>query len=380
MKQTHVITCRPFYIPCLDGIRAVAFGLVFAAHSGLYWIPAGLGVSIFFFLSGYLITTILRIEYEKYGKIDIKKFYPRRVLRIFPPLYITYTLILVLQMGFGFAPTEEIKVKAVLFQLFHLTNYYQVLFGESGFPIGTSVLWSLAVEQHFYLIYTIFFTLLHGRMSRTQISTLFLVICLVILLWRFFLICGFNAEQSRVFSATDTRIDSILYGCLLAAWWNPIKGSSKPKHAITNRFLVTSIVFLLLLCFSLTLTQSRLRQVFGFSLQGIAMIPLFFYLIKNNETIIAKWLENRLIRFLGVISYTLYLVHFSIILILRDTLKTNLLFLSILAFIASLIWAIFMYYLVEKPVARLRKRNRRIIADIQQYSPSFEREFCSVCT
>jgi peptidoglycan/LPS O-acetylase OafA/YrhL len=380
MKQTHATTYRPFYIPCLDGIRAVAFGLVFAAHSGLYWIPSGLGVSIFFFLSGYLITTILRIEYEKYGKIDIRRFYLRRVFRIFPPLYITYVLILVLQTGFGLAPTEEINIKAVLFQLFHLTNYHQVLYGESGFPVGTSVLWSLAVEQHFYLIYPIFFALIYGRMNRTQTSMLFLGICLAILLWRFFLIYGFDAGQSRIFSATDTRIDSILYGCLLAACWNPLKDSFKSKRAITNGFLVTSSACLLLLCSSLTLLQSRLRQALGFSLQGIAMIPLFFYLIKNNEAIIVKWLENRLIRFLGVISYTLYLVHFSIILILRDTLKTNLLFISILAFVASLIWAISMYYLVEKPVARLRKRNRKITADTQQYSPSFEREFCTVGT
>ena len=85
------------YIPGLDGIRAIAFLLVYVAHTGLgVLIPGGLGVTIFFFLSGYLITTLLRMESERTGTISISRFYLRRTLRIFPPMYVTLVVWLVL--------------------------------------------------------------------------------------------------------------------------------------------------------------------------------------------------------------------------------------------------------------------------------------------
>src|ERR1700744_5136869 len=79
---------RSSKIPSLDGVRAVSFLVVFAAHSGLDWIvPGRLGVNIFFLLSGYLITTLMIREREKTGWISLKLFYARRALRIFPPMY-----------------------------------------------------------------------------------------------------------------------------------------------------------------------------------------------------------------------------------------------------------------------------------------------------
>src|ERR1051326_8050510 len=76
-------------IPSLDGIRALAVLLVFAAHAGLNErVPGNFGVTVFFFLSGYLITTLLRLEWERTGGISLKAFYLRRVLRILPPMYL----------------------------------------------------------------------------------------------------------------------------------------------------------------------------------------------------------------------------------------------------------------------------------------------------
>src|SRR5206468_983726 len=79
----------PLQIPSLDGLRALSFLAVFVAHAGLEkLIPAHLGLALFFFLSGYLITTLLRLEFEKSGRINLPQFYLRRVLRIFPPFYL----------------------------------------------------------------------------------------------------------------------------------------------------------------------------------------------------------------------------------------------------------------------------------------------------
>ncbi len=77
------------YIPSLDGIRALSFLIVFAAHAGLErWIPGFFGLSVFFFLSGYLITTLLRVEWNRTGTVNLRQFYLRRALRILPPFYV----------------------------------------------------------------------------------------------------------------------------------------------------------------------------------------------------------------------------------------------------------------------------------------------------
>jgi peptidoglycan/LPS O-acetylase OafA/YrhL len=81
-------------IPGLDGVRAISILLVMLSHSGFHFIPGVLGVTIFFFLSGFLITSLLLDEYGKHGTIDIPKFYARRVLRLYPPLLVYVAIVL----------------------------------------------------------------------------------------------------------------------------------------------------------------------------------------------------------------------------------------------------------------------------------------------
>src|SRR5438445_3347113 len=111
-----------FYIPSLDGIRAAAVMLVFAAHAGLKErIPGNFGVTVFFFLSGYLITTLLRIEYDQSGRVNLGPFYLRRVLRILPPMYLVLgmaTLLTVTGLLQG-----SVAPRALLAQGLHLSSY-----------------------------------------------------------------------------------------------------------------------------------------------------------------------------------------------------------------------------------------------------------------
>ena len=144
---------KPFQIPSLDGLRAVSFLIVFLGHAFTKrWIPGDLGLIVFFFLSGYLITTLLRLEYDETGGINFRDFYLRRVLRIFPPLY------LVLGAGCLLTLTHVLDntlwPRAVLAQACHLTNYWIVFHGWwNGMAPGSWIFWSLAVEEHFYLVF-----------------------------------------------------------------------------------------------------------------------------------------------------------------------------------------------------------------------------------
>src|ERR1700722_17132998 len=114
------------YIPSLDGIRAISFFLVFFAHAGLgkVLVPGGFGVTIFFLLSGFLITTLLRMEYLRFKRISLKDFYLRRALRILPPLYVTLALSMLL-VTLGKVSTG-IPIAGTLSQTLQYANYYQI--------------------------------------------------------------------------------------------------------------------------------------------------------------------------------------------------------------------------------------------------------------
>ena len=211
------------YIPSLDGIRAGAVLWVFAAHAGLadWGIPGNLGVTIFFFLSGYLITTLLRIELDQTGSVNLGAFYLRRTLRIFPPMYLALTLASVLT-ALGLLEGSLSPV-AVLAQVAHLTNYYIIQDGWwDGRAPGTWVYWSLAVEEHFYLAFPLLYLALRRWLPsrRDQMVALF-SLCGVVLAWRVLLVFGLDVTRDRTYIASDTRLDSILFGCILAVYGNP---------------------------------------------------------------------------------------------------------------------------------------------------------------
>jgi len=140
---------KTFYIPSLDGIRGLAALLVFAYHAGFTFLPGNFGVTVFFFLSGYVITTLLRMELQKAGGLSLRQFYFRRVLRIFPPLYLVMTISLLI----GLATARTMSPVLIGMQAIQFTNYAQIL-GNADLMIPfTGPMWSLAVEEHFYLVF-----------------------------------------------------------------------------------------------------------------------------------------------------------------------------------------------------------------------------------
>src|ERR687889_219725 len=146
------------YLPSLDGLRAFAVIAVLLYHAGLYWIPGGfLGVEVFFVISGYLITALLLAEWRQRGRIDLKIFWLRRARRLLPALYV----LLVVTLGFAvvFLPDEVAGLRGDVLAAFgYVTNWYLIFGQESYFeavgrPSLLQHLWSLAVEEQFYLIW-----------------------------------------------------------------------------------------------------------------------------------------------------------------------------------------------------------------------------------
>ena len=190
MNSTETRSGRTsFFIPALDGIRAIAFLTVFVAHN--VWqvndrVPCagGFGVMIFFFLSGYLITTLLRIEAQARGTIDLGHFYLRRARRILPPLYITLALAYV--VGTFHLLSYPGTVGGALSVIFFVFNYASLLTQNPALvPSGIVVVWSLMIEEHFYLLFPCFYKYLCGyRISRKRQMAILLMFCIVPLIDR----------------------------------------------------------------------------------------------------------------------------------------------------------------------------------------------------
>jgi len=287
--------------------------IVIIAHAGYGWIiPGGLGVTIFFFLSGYLITTLLLHEYEKSGTINVKEFYLRRFFRLFPPFLLTLAIAYGL-VAAGLLP-GGISLGGVLAQIFYFANYCAIFF-ENQYPIpsGTIIFWSLAVEEHFYIYYPIILLLLLSfGLSRRAIGIVFSIICVVVLAWRSHLVAQPDFVEARTYFATDTRIDSIIFGTLLALWSNPfdrIDNGSRMNLREWGCILASGGIF----AFTLLYRDAAFRETYRYTLQGIALYPLFYFSIRYHGDPLFRLLNSTILSRIGIWSYSIYLIHFVVI-------------------------------------------------------------------
>lgn len=345
-----------FHIPSLDGIRALAAFIVFVSHAGNQdLIPGGFGVTVFFFLSGYLITTLLRREHEAAGAISLKKFYIRRAFRLFPPLYIV--LFIVFGLSFlGVFSTERMTWGGVLSQFGYWSNYYHILHDGKGFVPGTGLTWSLAVEEHFYLVFPILFIFLSSRFDYSGMAKVFVGLCVIVLVWRLILVLGFSVSHDYTYRATDARFDSLLYGCLLAVWRNPIYLSSAERSEDPSglHYLVLAGAVALLL-FTFLYRDEVFRETLRYSLQGVALFPIFWMAVRYSNLWLFRWLDLPFMRLYGLISYTFYLCHLVILHWLERYLGETLIW-AIASFSLAFGCSYVMHIAVEKPIGRLRKR------------------------
>jgi peptidoglycan/LPS O-acetylase OafA/YrhL len=300
-------------IPSLNGIRAISVLLVVVAHAGFgHVVPGGLGVTIFFFLSGYLITTLLLVEHARSGRIDIWHFYVRRCFRLFPPLFVTLAIAYSL-VASGYLP-GGMTIPGLLSQTLYFANYYELFFDPgNAIPSGTGILWSLAVEEHFYIFYPLFLSLLLRRSLRPRtISIVLASACVVVLAWRIHLVQSLGFFAERTYYASDTRIDSIIYGCLMAVFINPlhdVKSAERMSLPQWTLFVVAAGIILMTVIYR----NPSFRETFRYSLQGIALLPIFYLAIRFSDNAIFRHLNSSWIIKLGIWSYAVYLSHHVIV-------------------------------------------------------------------
>jgi len=300
---------RESYLPALDGLRAISIALVVLSHSGLgNVIPGGLGVTVFFFISGFIITRTLLQEQARAGRIEISAFYMRRLLRLMPAL-VVFLLLCVAAVRYVQGHVPWLDVAAAFF---YLQNYWQIFGhpfdGKLLSPMG--ITWSLAVEEHYYLVFPALFAWLVRVDGCKRALGVFVALCVIVLAWRAHLYAQTGptaGENMRIYMATDTRIDAILFGAItsLAVWFHPalLRWWQKPWPFYAGAALLLG---------SLVYRDPAFREVGRFTVQSLALMALFPYAI-----LAPSWVQRLLstppMRYVGKISYSLYLQHWLVI-------------------------------------------------------------------
>jgi len=357
IKSSESITIG--YRKDIDGLRAVAVLLVVLYHIFGSIFPGGfIGVDIFFVISGYLISTHIITELED-GKFSLKEFYNRRIRRILPAFI--FVLLIVNVIGFFVLLSPDLKKlsQASFSAMLSFSNIYfwkVVLVGY--FQTDATILpllhtWSLGVEEQFYFIWPIILIILFHAIGNQGIDkdkkrVLLGGITLFMAVVSFFLYYHFRAHLSMVFYAHFTRAFELLIGASLAIYWTRLKTPS----FIFSIFLST-LSFLLVFYSTSHLTPKNYPSVF--ILFPCFAAALLIYSGKNDRNIINKILSLKLMTFLGLISYSLYLWHWPIVAYI------NYLGISIDSkvglniFLSSIILAFFTWKYIEQPFRKKYK-------------------------
>ena len=333
----------------LDGLRAIAVLIVMLSHAGLgKIIPGGFGVTIFFCLSGFLITTLMRIEREKTGTVSFRGFYLRRTVRIIPPMLICY--LVAVALVYSGAIDRPMLSSGIKWDLLFLTNYAPPLVPNSMIPIP---LWSLDVEEHFYLTFPLIFLLiLRARPSlRWLAMSALLALALAIRVVEYKL-----GNASHIYYWSHTRFDSILFGVLLTV--DLARPKKDGKDWSISPLVFAAAIGAILLTF--VIRDDFFRETIRYSIQGIGLFLIFKFLIKGEPNFIGSLLGSKPLKVVADYSYVLYLIHLPFLMAAEHMLPgLPVVVRYLIAFTLAFAFAAAMHRYVEQPLLRWRQGIQR---------------------
>jgi peptidoglycan/LPS O-acetylase OafA/YrhL len=348
--------------PVLDGLRGIAILLVMLTHTGV--LPNGyVGVDLFFALSGFLITTLLYEEWDRAGRISLRGFYARRARRLLPALGLFIVVALLVDMlcypmtGWPFA---EKALTSVLF-----VNNWLAATGHAGELGSLNPTWSLAQEEQFYIVWPLVLLLLLRRRIRPQLVAALLLIAIGLLIAA----APIGARDSySVYYSPAARAAELLFGCLGAVIWRhrlirvptaltsrlPLSArATLSQRRLWRALLAAVLVYLfatLLFNYQLTTEQVYLRAC-------LLAVPLIVNLVGTPGSLLARAIACPPLRFLGRISYALYLFHLLMRNVVYHYLPHGSIYLNALLTIAlSIALAAASWHVIE---SRVLGRNRR---------------------
>ena len=359
--------------PGLDGIRAISVIAVMIYHADPHWIPGGfLSVNVFFVLSGYLITGLLLKEASRWGAIDLASFYKNRARRLLPALFVVVAVVTVIGAQILTSNARAHLRGDGLATLFYVANWRFVLEGESYFassgdPSPFRHMWTLAIEEQFYLVFPILVLGLMtiARGSRRRIAHgLLALIALSALVQAWIYTSRIEPmpapDPSRIYYGTDTRANELLLGAALAVamtYW-----SKRALRANAERLTWAGIAaFIGMIVFFFGPDETSAWVFLGGSVVFSILICLIIVAIEVWPTsLFAELLSWKPIVWIGELSYGIYLWHWPVFVFLNEE-RTgwNEWLLLAVRLAITLLLATVSYYGIEQPI-RTQKLQRRL--------------------
>ena len=348
------------YVPGLDGVRAIAVAAVVGYHLGAPWLPGGLlGVGVFFTLSGYLITTILITTWDRSGTLNLSHFWLRRARRLLPALIMVLIVVLVATPVLDNDVLPERGIEA-LAAVFYVSNWVTIASDVSYFqrfsgPGPLDHLWSLAVEEQFYLLWPlvllVLFKALRGRVDRmAQVALGLAAVSFLLML----LLATPGFDNSRAYQGTDARAGGLLIGAALAMVWPPTQQASKvsaDRRLIVDLSGVAALAIIISM-FVFTNEYSMWLYRGGILLLSLATAVLVAAAV-HPASVVGPVLGVLPLRWIGERSYGIYLWHLPVVAFMpQAVLATRPLVragvqLALIILLSALSWA-----LLENPIRR----------------------------
>ncbi|UBH15479.1 acyltransferase family protein [Macrococcus armenti] len=348
------------YLPGLDGIRAIAVIAIIIFHLNPKWLPGGfLGVDTFFVISGYLIAMLLLNEYEQTGTINIVQFWIRRVKRLFPPALFMLLVVIQYIIFFDRDLLYQLKKDAIAAFLY-VSNWWYIFDGLSYFesfePRPLQHLWSLAIEEQFYLCFPLLLMLLLKRWSKKQIFIILLIVSLISSIWMSVLYDPAAGNVSRVYFGTDTRLQTLLIGVMFAFIWPAFKLKQKAPILLVLIIEALGISGLCVLMYCIINASENSALLFNGGFYVISIFTLFMIMSAvHPNTLMRKVLGIKPLVVIGKYSYSLYLWHYPVIVLMQaHFVKGQIpIVVHIASVIVTVMLAVLSYKLIEHPYRTL---------------------------
>ena len=347
------------YEPSLDGIRAFSVIAVMLYHANIAWLPGGfLGVEVFFVVSGFLITSLLIEERESTQRIDLKQFWIRRARRLLPALVVMLSVTAVCVAFYATDSAPDFR-RDMVPSLGYFSNWWQIYavdtpyFAASSLPVLRH-LWSLAVEEQWYLVWPLLFTVLFGaKWMSSKISGALLIACSGAIMFTTAL--GFvQDDETRtnfLYLSTITRSSGLLLGAAIAMLWRPWRKNSLSswwRSSLADAFAIMSIAVIGVLMATVHVADKRLYQG-GLAATTIASAVIVAVVMRPNGLFVKKFFSQDFFVEIGRRSYGLYLWHWPIFVVTHARNSSNRL---AVALALTIIINEFVYQYVEIPTRR----------------------------
>lgn len=340
------------YIKEIDGLRALAVIMVLAYHLKMPFAKSGLlGVTVFFVISGYLITGILINEIEESGGVDLKNFWLRRIRRLLPAV-----LSMAVVMIFVSAVVNRVVFTKgcndLLSAVFGYNNWWQIFrkvsyFENAGAPSPFTHCWSLAIETQFYLIYPILLILLSKARNRGKVFAAVTAVLAMISVVLMGVLYSPDGDPSRVYYGTDTRAFSLLIGALAAI--------QKEYHIIKVKLrgklwaVIGSISVLILIGMMMLISSYSSFLYYGGQAIVSVLTAFVVYAVTVSRSLLNIILGSSILKWIGDRSYSIYLWHYPIIVLMSGG-KRAAWWIVILEVVLSVGLAELSYRFIETPV------------------------------